>query len=526
MFPGRPARLLLPLALGVLVCHAALLADWVVDDAGITFAYARNLGGGLGLVSQPGVEPVEGFSNPLWTFVLAPFFTAGMFHPLWTPKLLSLALLGLSFLLIGRATPGDDGVEGWLLASAPLLLALDASFVVWTTSGLENPLLVVLLVVSATLAFRLREDSAPRTAFLGGCVGGLIALTRPEGAAYLGAFGCSLVFLGTRRGLVRSLGAFVTGAGILIGPYLAFRCLYFQDWVPNTYHAKVRSWLVADDPTRLAELLSSAAGRLAPIVALLLLIGLATAIRRRTPRDHAFLVVSLYLATAGAVYLILPPDWMGEFRFATPFFLFFFWLTSLALATAFRMLRSRGWRVGFAVPVAAMLLVAEDARVNADRSMDFATAPTVPFERIADFGRAYDGLAAFLPGGRGSLLLPDLGGTLFTSTRLRLYDLAGLCDKTVARTLMDDTGAFHDYVFETARPSFIHVHGSWAGWAALHGDPRFVRDYVPLHETWSGGEGGEPRAGDYVRRDQADDSGRLERLRAEFVRLGLGRPLP
>jgi hypothetical protein len=522
---GRPARLLLVLALGVLVCHAALLADWVIDDAGISFAYARNLADGSGLVSQPGVEPVEGFSNPLWTFALAPFFRAGLFHPLWTPKVLSLVLVGLSFLLIARQAPGD-GVEAWLLASAPLLLALDASFVVWTTSGLENPLLVLLLVVSATLAFRLRTDPSPRTAFLGGLVGGLVSLTRPEGAAYLGAFGCVLVLLGMRGRVIRRLAAFVAGAGILVGPYLVFRRLYFHDWVPNTYHAKVRSWLVSDDPTRLMDLFWSATGRLTPIVGVVLVMALATALRRRSAEDHAFLVLSLYLATAATIYLILPPDWMGEFRFATPFFLFLFWLASLGLASVFRTLRSRAWRVGFAVPVAAMLLLAEAARVNADRSMDFARSPTVPFPRIADFGRAYDSMAALLPTGHGSLLLPDLGGTLFTSTRLRLYDLAGLCDKTVARTLMDDTRGFHDYVFEDVRPSFIHVHGNWAGWAALHEDARFVHDYVPLHETWAGGESGEPRAGDYVRRDLAGGPSRLESLRAEFLRLGLARPLP
>lgn len=521
----RPSRLLLCLALGVLVCHAALLASWVVDDAGISFAYARNLASGRGLVSQPGVEPVEGFSNPLWTVALAVFFEAGAFHPLWTPKLLSLTLLGVSFFLMVRGARGQ-GVESWLLASAPLLLALDASFVVWTTSGLENPLLVLLLVLSATLAFRLRDDPSPRTAFLGGVVGGLISLTRPEGAAYLGAFGAVLASIGARQGVLRKLAVFGIGAAMLVGPYVAFRRVYFHDWVPNTYYAKVRPWLVSDDPARLTELLASASGRLAPIVALVLGVALILAVRRRSAHDHAFLVLTAYLATSATVYLILPPDWMGEYRFATPFFLFFFWLTSLGLASAFRALRSRGWRLGLAVPVAAMFLMAEDARVNADRSMDFARSPTVPFARIADFGRAYDGLAAFLPAGRGSLLLPDLGGTLFTTTRLRLYDLAGLCDRTVARTLMDDTEAFHDYVFEDARPSFIHVHGSWAGWAALHADPRFIRDYVPLHETWAGEEAGEPRAGDYVRRDLGGAPSRLASLRAEFLRLGLDRPLP
>src|SRR5271169_4124060 len=115
---GRPARVLLVLAFAVLVAHTALLADWVIDDAGISFAYARNLANGSGLVSQPGVEPVEGYSNPLWTLALASFFRAGFFHPVWTPKLLSLVLVGLSFFLIVRTAP-RTGIEAWLAASAP-----------------------------------------------------------------------------------------------------------------------------------------------------------------------------------------------------------------------------------------------------------------------------------------------------------------------------------------------------------------------------------------------------------------------
>ena len=48
--------------------HAKLFEGWTVDDAGVSFAYARSLAGGHGLVSQPGAprkawlpETTEGF---------------------------------------------------------------------------------------------------------------------------------------------------------------------------------------------------------------------------------------------------------------------------------------------------------------------------------------------------------------------------------------------------------------------------------------------------------------------------------
>jgi hypothetical protein len=177
-----------------------------------------------------------------------------------------------------------------------------------------------------------------------------------------------------------------------------------------------------------------------------------------------------------------------------------------------------------------VLLLAESASIHAARTADFASNPTVPFERVREFARSYDELARVLGSGRSSLLTPDLGGMLFES-QLRIYDLAGLCDRTIARSLMSDGVAFRDYVFETTRPTFIHVHASWADWARLHADPRFARDYLFLHETWERPRGaetgtGEPWAGDYVRRDALSPSGEPGRLRSEFHRLGLDRPLP
>ena len=66
------ARATLALAAGLLVARFAALYDphLIVDDAYISFRYADNLARGLGLVYNPG-ERVEGYSNFLWTLLLA-----------------------------------------------------------------------------------------------------------------------------------------------------------------------------------------------------------------------------------------------------------------------------------------------------------------------------------------------------------------------------------------------------------------------------------------------------------------------
>ena len=64
------------------------LTHWLIDDAGISFAYARNFANGAGIVSQPGKVPVEGFSNPLWALLFVPGFLLNSDVPLWSAKLL------------------------------------------------------------------------------------------------------------------------------------------------------------------------------------------------------------------------------------------------------------------------------------------------------------------------------------------------------------------------------------------------------------------------------------------------------
>jgi hypothetical protein len=528
--PGGGWLVLLAPALLLAAVHAQRIGGWLIDDAGITFAYARNLAYGYGLVSQPGAAPLEGFSNPLWTFVLAPFFALGAFDPLWTPKLLAFALLAGTIALLLWNLRGP-GVGPWLAGSAALLLALDTSFMVWSMSGLENALLAFLLAVSASLALRSGGAQGRRWDGVAGIVAGLLALTRPDAVLYAAAYPAALLI--GRQETVRAwlryrLVPYAIGLVAVFGSYLVFRRAYFGDWVPNTFHAKVRPWMMAVDAGRALELVQSAVGRLTWPVLALIGLALAASLRRRSPAPR-LAVLAVYLVLAAGAYVILPPDWMGEYRFATGFFLFFYW--ALGEALAWWWAAGRPLRVRWLAPAAVVLLLAESVSVHAARTDDFARNPTVPFGRISEFARAYDRLASALGPGTHSLLTPDLGGMLYT-TRLRVYDLAGLCDRTIARTLMDDATAFHDYVFAATRPTFIHIHGTWSDWARLHADARFARDYAVLYETWArpsgadaGGEG-EPWSGDYVRREAMATPADIERLQGVFQSLGLDRPLP
>src|SRR5258706_2501582 len=91
----RVALVLLAVAAAALVAHS-LVFNFVTDDAFISFVYSRNLAEHGQLVFNLG-EHVEGYTNFLWTVVLAALYKLGL-----QPEIAS-RVLGTAF---GVATLG------------------------------------------------------------------------------------------------------------------------------------------------------------------------------------------------------------------------------------------------------------------------------------------------------------------------------------------------------------------------------------------------------------------------------------
>ncbi len=522
--PGGEGRWLLPYLL--LVLHALAFGLWIVDDAGISFSYARSLASGYGLVSQPGLPPVEGFSNFLWTAGLAPAFLVHLFHPVFTPKLISLALLAASFLLLNRCLVALTGSRAASRVTL-LLLAVCAPFVAWTISGLENPLYVFLLCLLLRLIVKERE-SGRSLPLLAGAVAAGLAMTRPDGAVFAALYPL-LTLARCRSGAAGRWIRYGAALGVLFGGFLLFRWTYFGQIFPNTYFAKggpsPGAWLdllTLQPPMmgKVFDLFESVAGT----GNVLLLAGLVMATAfligaRRFRWEHGVLLAFAY--AGAAPYLLLPHDWMPEYRFATPFFPFVY-AYGVALATSFgEMLPEERKRL--AALAGGLAAVGMSLALFAPRTVLFAAAPTVPFEEVVwKFGLRYNRFADVLGLRQASILLPDVGGTLWTS-RLRVYDLAGLTDPVIARTMDKDPEAFYDYIFEHAKPTFIHTHHYWTLKAGFDYDPRFTRDYVALFDfvepaVVQRARGDRLRSGDFVRRDAVEGKdAALAAVRAELI---------
>lgn len=141
--------------------------------------------------------------------------------------------------------------------------------------------------------------------------------------------------------------------------------------------------------------------------------------------------------------------------------------------------------------------------------------PTVPASFVQQTSDRFDERARLLGIDHGSLLLADLGAAL-RSSHLRIYDLAGLTDRTIARALPNDPARFRHYILDEVRPTFIKTNGPWAERAALDEVAKFRRDYVPIQEEVDQQllEQGIIRvSGEYVRRDALGSSADLDILR-------------
>jgi hypothetical protein len=206
-----------------------------IEDAGITFAYARHLADGEGLVSYPGGERVEGYSNPLWTFLIA-----GMYK-LYISPWVSSKLLGAVFGLVTlpmvyglvRRVRASDGIA--LLA--PLMLALSPQFVIWNASGLENSLYVMLL--SSGMWRIMREVEDPRLHPVSALLFFLLAMTRPEGVMYAAVAGFARAVFAALDRRWLSLLLWVLVFSVPLGLFHAWRFWYFSWPYPNTYYAKL-----------------------------------------------------------------------------------------------------------------------------------------------------------------------------------------------------------------------------------------------------------------------------------------------
>lgn len=505
------AVLAVALPTGLTGLHALFYGRWIVDDAAITFAFARSIAMGAGPVLQPGGVPVEGYSSPSWLAILTVGRLLGLFErgswfgvPDYVvfPKMAALCCCASIFACMYAAAREVSSrpvvvtlVAGSVTASVP-------SFVIWCFSGLENSLLGLAAVGIGAVLVRAAATGrlhAVPTAVTCGLLSGIAALTRPDGLLYAAAFPVAALLLLRGEPVRRTVALSLTSLGVFAGlvvPYLAWRVWMFGAYLPNTALAKSQGLPALSSLARPGELVGYV-GWLA-VMCTSVCVGACLLHPSRLRRGLIVLLVPLGLSVVG--FGVLKADWMPQYRFATAVWPLGALVATLAAAHVLTRLAARG-RALVAV-VAAVVAVVSGSGL-ADSARAFRANPTVPLCVVAqEDGYNVNAYARIVGRPDATVLTPDVGGAALTST-LKIIDLAGLTDARIAGYWRDkDWTGLRDYVFDTVRPTFITTHGYWSNATGIPADPRMRIDYVQAGTDY------------WVRRDVLLSPGRLAALRA------------
>lgn len=312
---------------GILIYGAQVYVNQnlLLDDAYITFRYARNLTEGLGLRWNPSGTPTEGFTSMAHVLFLSACARAGLPLPATNLTFLILAMMAASALLFHTLVKYCR-VKKWIAAICMAVFITDPNTAMLTVAGLETIFFVLCLVALYLSAVAMiQAPSLPRGAIL--TVASFITmLCRPDGAIYVFV---TLVILALWNMRDRNSMKYVALSAVVLvlmgAGYLLWKLTYFGYLLPNPFYVK-SSKLSLSGFHFVKEYGFHLIAKLGPVVLIILC---AAAIFRRPFAhgrgifDHR-VVLALIPASAGlAYYLTIMHEVGGFHRFSFPTFFYF-----------------------------------------------------------------------------------------------------------------------------------------------------------------------------------------------------------
>jgi arabinofuranosyltransferase len=202
-----------------------LRTAWVGDDAYFTFRTIDNFVHGYGLRWNV-AERVQAYTHPLWLIVVAPFYWVTG-EPYFTSIAISIVLTLATVWMILRRAPSP-----WSAAAGLTVLIASRAFVDYSTSGLENPLTHLLLVLFLGRAIAERRASLPTV-----LLASLLLLNRLDLIVLVApVLAPRIPWHGPRRAYLR------IAIGLLpLVVWELFSIVYYGFPVPNTAYAKMQT---------------------------------------------------------------------------------------------------------------------------------------------------------------------------------------------------------------------------------------------------------------------------------------------
>jgi hypothetical protein len=489
------------------------LLGWIVDDAVISMVYARNLIQGYGLLAQPGSEAVEGFTNFLWVLLYSPFFLFQWTEPYVPAKLLSFICMFLfykhAYVLLKALFS-----KSYLCIIALSAFSFYSPVIVWTSSGLEGPLLLLLLVLMMKLCFSINENKLKdsNAVLYAVILSLLLFLCRPDAVIFAIVPFSVLLFKKQTTAAIKF--ALISLAGL--GMITAFRYLYFGQFLPNTFYAKIEmdalglSYLFTDPLKLLIKFAALLYYQSFFLLEILLFLILLITVYKSSAKLHLFFA---FLIAALLQYMLISSDWMPHLRFGIAY-LFVFNSCLFLLIDKVKDVKRK-----HALTIAACLLISLNF---IPKTLAFYQQPAIPYSYVAtQYGKFYND---FLDENNfnaqnKSILLPDMGATLFHA-KYQAIDLAGLCHKGIAKKAAKGAEELSDYICHELKPDIIHIHGVFIAYSGLIENPCLMDNYSTLFDAnvnWE--EDYVYRTADFIRNDLILNDAHLKELQQSFKNL-------
>jgi arabinofuranosyltransferase len=222
----------------ILTLLLAVYNRFIQDDAFISFRYAKNLAAGNGLVFNIG-ERVEGYTNFLWTLLMAPAFLVKA-DPVYFSWTLGLILFPGSIYLtyrIGTALSRKKTVG--LLAA--LLTGTNYTYSSYATGGLETQAQSFAFLAITFLLIKIREQATFTRLFLFSISTAATFLIRMDSAILIApAFLVLLITLvkSEKDWPLSRLAVATCPAMVIASLWLIWKLFYYGNVLPNTFYIK------------------------------------------------------------------------------------------------------------------------------------------------------------------------------------------------------------------------------------------------------------------------------------------------
>jgi arabinofuranosyltransferase len=448
-----------------------------IDDVFITLRVVNNVASGHGFVYNVG-EYVEGYSNWSWVVMLTGLsklsgIQSSSMDMLWLAKVLAMFFSLLATVSIYRLASRltDSPIAS---ALSVLFVTCTSSFGYWSICGLETPLVLFLVTSSALQLYHIeRSPSLFRQLLLGGTLA-LLAITRPEAVGYGVLILGSLLYFD--KALSRRVVVIALSFLLPFALFLSWRYATYGMFVPNTFYAKVGGS---------GRFIFGIKYCLESVIACFAIFPLALPFLRVKEIEDtakrvtvATMLVLLFFAFFFALYA--GADWMPAYRFILPGVGVGIIACILACQTMWRReeqyLSPNAKRIilPLVIVIAATAMTfegrlrtrAQFAYPTPHALSDFRGHALVDHEKVAHWLTAHkDSISTFAAGEAGLLG--------FLNPQMRLIDLNGLMDTTIARMKRNAGGIDPEYILarnpdcfvlfsESAKPEIVGAASSYS----------------------------------------------------------------